>query len=223
MLKPSISLNGPTVRDEIMRKYALILFIMLVSLIAAGCVGCLNSVQTTATPTATPTQTVVPTNTPTAIAPTATPVPTSGYNTYPATNPGLYQSMQNGVKVEWAKVYRADDWTLDKIPSDIRDSHYGEILELNFNNPTAKNQTVSYVYFKAGYTETLDYPNKFINSKSAFYDDDNGFFYEFTLTPGESRTIWMYSILSDDDFNKYKGTIKMNGLTMNYDSGLIDP
>jgi len=131
--------------------------------------------------------------------------------------------MQNGVKVEWSKTYRADDWVLQKIPSDIRDSHYGEILELNFNNPTSKNQTVDYVYFKAGYTETLDYPNKFINSKSAFYDDENGFFYQFVLTPGESRTVWMYSILSDDDFNKYNGYIKMNGLTMNYDSGLIDP
>jgi len=131
--------------------------------------------------------------------------------------------MQNGVKVEWAKTYRADDWTLQKVPSDIPDSHYGEILELNFNNPTSKNQTVSYVYFKAGYTETLDTPNKFMNSKTAFYDDENGFFYEFTLMPNEARTVWMYSMLSDDDYNKYNGYIKMNGLTMNYDSGLIDP
>lgn len=202
-----------------MRKYALILFIILVSLIAAGCVSCLKSFQ----PTATMTPTVAPTTVPTAIAPTATSAPASGYKIYPATNPGLYQPMQNGVKVEWAKTYRADDWTLEKIPSDISDSHYGEILELNFDNPTDMNKTVSYVYFKAGYTETLDYPNKFINSKSAFYDDENGFFYEFTLTPKETRTVWMYSILSDDDFNKYNGYIKMNGLTMNYDSGLIDP
>jgi hypothetical protein len=209
-----------------MRKYALILFIIMISLIAAGCVSCLESFVPTATVTptvSTSTPTAIPTDTPTAIASTATPVPASGYKIYDSTNPGLYQPMQNGVKVEWSKTYRADDWKLQKIPSDIHDSHYGEILELNFNNPTSANKTVSYVYFKAGYTETLDYPNKFINSKSAFYDDENGFFYEFTMTPGESRTIWMYSILSDDDYNKYNGTIKMNGLTMNYDSGLIDP
>lgn len=218
-------MNGHKGRVETMKKYVIMLFIILISLSAAGCVSCLKSFEPT--PTATPT--VVPTAGPTAITPTATASTFPGYTSYPATNPGMYQYMQNGVRAEWAKSYRTDDWKLDKVPSDIKDSHHGEILELNFYNPTGKNQTVSYVYFKAGYTETLDYPNKFINSKTAFYDDDlinngdNGFFYEFTLRPNEARTIWMYSMLSDADFNKYNGYIKMNGLTMNYDSGLINP
>jgi hypothetical protein len=202
-----------------MKKYVIVLFILLISLAAAGCVSCLKSFETA--PTTVPT--VIPTVAPSTIAPTATPSTFPGYTSYPATNPGLYQPMQNGVKAEWAKSYRTDNWKLDKVPSDIKDSHYGEILELNFYNPTAQNQTVSYVYFKAGYTETLDYPNKFINSRTAFYDDENGFFYEFTLRPNEARTVWMYSMLSDSDYNKYNGYIKMNGLTMNYDSGLIDP
>lgn len=206
-------------RVETMKKYVIMLFIILISLSAAGCVSCLKSFE----PAPTMTPTVAPTTAPTTVAPTATATPSSGLKVYDPPNPGLYQYMQNGVRAEWAKTYRADNWKLPRIPSDIQNAHYGEILELNFYNPTGKNQTVSYVYFKAGYTETLDYPNKFLNSKSAFYDDENGFFYEFTLRPNEARTIWMYSILSDTDFNKYNGYIKMNGLTMNYDSGLIDP
>lgn len=192
-----------------MKRFVVFLFIIAASLIAAGCVGCLESFQ--------PAPTIVPTVAPTAL-PTATPsaTPAPGLKTYEPPNPGLYQYFQNGVRAQWTKTYRADDWTLQKIPGDVNNAHHGAILELNFWNPTSANQTVSYVNILATYTEKLDYPNKIIRSNTAFYDDEHGFFYNFDLAPGEHRTVWLYSLIPDSDFEKYGNYIAVSGLTINY-------
>ena len=213
-----------------MRKYALILSIILVSLIAAGCVTCLSSFQPTATPTTTPTN-AAPTATPTTSTETATPtaIPSTMkiYESGWPQDPSQGQYLANGVRVSWTRTYRADDWSMPAIEAGTRDATHGVVQELAFWNPTAQNQTVRSVNFKTGYTETLDTPTKFLNSFSDFHEYDNmkssNFFSEFTLVPGERTTIFLYSYLSDDDFAKYNGYIKMNGVTINYDPNMIEP
>jgi hypothetical protein len=212
-----------------MRKYALILFIMLVSLIAAGCVGCLNSVQTTATPTAAPT--VAPTTAPTTPAQTATPTTNPSdmkiYESGWPQDPSQGQYLANGVRASWTRTYRADDWSMPAVEPGTRDVSHGVVQEINFWNPTAQNQTVRSVNFKTGFTETLDTPNKFINSFNDFHEYDNmkstDFFSEFTMVPGNRTTVLLYSYINDDDFAKYNGYIKPNGLTIGYDPNMIEP
>ncbi len=214
-----------------MRKYALILFIITVSLIAAGCVSCLQSFQPTATPTPTVAPTNVPTNVPTTpaqtVTPTAIPPNMKIYQSGWPQDPSQGQYLANGVRVSWTRTYRADDWSMPAIESGTSDVSHGVVQELAFWNPTAQNQTVRSVNFKTGYTETLDSPTKFINSFGDFHEYDNmqnsNFFSEFTIAPGNRTTVLLYSYITDDDFNKYNGYIKMNGVTINYDPNMIQP
>jgi hypothetical protein len=132
----------------------------------------------------------------------------------------------NGVRASWTRTYRADDWSMPAIEPGTRDIHHGVVQEIAIWNPTSKNQTIRADFFKTGYTETLDTPNKFINSYSVFHEYEDmknaNFFSEFTMAPGDRMTIFVYSYLNDADFDKYNGYIKMNGLTLSNDPNMIE-
>ena len=122
-----------------MRKYALIMFIIMVSLIAAGCVSCLKSFQ----PTATPTPTVAPTNVPTTV-PT-TPAQTVTPTAIPPRHENISKRMASGSVARAIsgqrrpcfldQDYRADDWSMPAIESGTSDVSHGVVQEFSVLEP----------------------------------------------------------------------------------------
>jgi hypothetical protein len=185
-----------------LRKLIIMTAILLASSGALGCVAC-NDIWPPFEPTYSPTV-ASPSATPGA---TENPSPSTKLIMVETDSPP-YQYMPNQARVSHPRYYRTADWEMP-VPAKgaLTPMSHGVIHELEFWNPTKDNKTISVYNLKSAFYESKDMPHKFIQSYEMFYDDkESVFFSEFTLKPGERRTVLMYAYINDDKkYETYRG------------------
>jgi hypothetical protein len=189
-------------RGETLKKMIFLTIILLVSSTSLGCIVCKNILPFPG-PTYSPT---VASPIPTTPEVSASPSPSTKYITVETDSPP-WQYLPNQARVSHPRYYRTADWEMP-VPAKgaLTPMHHGVIHELEFWNPTDSNKTISVYNLKSAFYESKDTPHKFIQSYDMFFDESEGFYSEFTLSPDERVTVLMYSYINDDsNYDKYKG------------------
>lgn len=189
-----IILHSTVKNGDITKKLAVFILIILTASVLVP--GCTSPAQNTPTPTTGDhTPSVMPTQAP---LPTDKPAPTPvAYDT------GKLQKnpLVNGVMVQFPTVYRAEDWMMPIPQTGKAQAHHGAILELYFENPTNKNQTVTADSdLKAHITyQDENHMTHWFVVYDVFYDPKKGFYGAFDIAPGERKKVMMYAYIVDDE------------------------
>ena len=189
---------------------------MLAATSVLGCVACdlVPVPNSTVVPTVGPSSaTTAPTETPTPQASTTLPIGLVQYST--GTPPDAH--MANDVLVSHPYYYARPDLSLPQLPEgygSLQPASHGVIHEVDFWNPTTSNQTIDVNYFPSAFIETFDGKGSFVSPEELFYDPNIGFFSDFTLAPGEHRTLYIYAYITDQEYNEYHGMFTVGGLTI---------
>jgi hypothetical protein len=195
-----------------MKKQIVLMIVLLVSTVAAGCIDCKNFI-----PVVNPT--IAPTVGPSQQAPaTVTPMPSGtlplNFKEYETGTPPNAH-MANDVLVSHPTYYMRDDLEMPVLPEKgSKPAHHGVIHKLEFWNPTGENQTIDVNYFPSAFIEKFDGKGNFVPAQQMFYDPIDGFLSVFEIGPHERRTIFVYAYITDEDFEKYHGLFTVGGMSI---------